>query len=136
VDVANRLDAYLVGPGWYPREGDHRWMSARGTVKLGYHGEPGAQLELTGWCPVEQVRSGALHMKVYVNGIEAGEESFSQPELPFHRLVEIPGAARVQGSMKVMVVVDRSFRPPQDDRNLALAFGVFEIRHSTPNRMP
>ncbi len=137
VDVGNRLDGYLVGPGWYAREDDHRWMSARGTVRVGYRGgDPGAKLELTGWCPVEQVRSGALHMKVYVNGIEAGEESFSQPELPFHRLVEIPGAARVQGSMKVMVVVDRSFRPPQDDRNLALAFGVFEIRHSTPNRMP
>lgn len=130
VDVANRLDAYLVGPGWYPREGDHRWMSARGTVKLGYHGEPGAQLELTGWCPVEQVRSGALHMKVFVNGVEAGEENFFQPELPFHRLLEIPGVARPNGPLEVTVAVDRTFGPPKDYRNLGLAFGVFEIKQA------
>lgn len=127
VDVGNRLDGYLVGQGWYEREDDHRWMSGRGTLRLGYRGEPGAQLELTGWCPVEQVRSGALRMQVFVNGVEAGEEKFTQPELPFHRLFKIPEAARGQASLEVTVAVDRTFGPPKDDRNLGLAFGVFEI---------
>ena len=35
VDAASPLTSYLLGPEWYPSDGDHRWMPRRATLRMG-----------------------------------------------------------------------------------------------------
>ena len=35
VDAASPLTSYLLGPEWYPSDGDHRWMPRRAGLRMG-----------------------------------------------------------------------------------------------------
>ncbi len=127
VDAGNRLDSYLMNEGWYDLEVDHRWMASKASINIGPPEESGRHLVLNGYCPVEQVRTGPLIMKVSVDGTTVGTETFSQPETPFTRRFSLP-AVIWQGkqSLQVTVEVNKTFHGQEDPRQLGLAFGVFE----------
>ena len=128
VDVANDLLAHLLGNTWYQKDETHRWMPKRATVRLGGPKTASDRLYLTGYCPVQQFQKGALPLSVEVDGkklppvsIRPGTERF---DLDFALPAELVG----KESVEVAVELGRTFVMPGDDRQLGVAFGVFEIR--------
>jgi hypothetical protein len=128
VDVANDLLAYLLGKSWYSRDQAHRWMPKQATVRLGGPKTTSQRLYLSGYCPAGQLEKGPLPLNVQVDGkalppvrIQPGTERF---DFSF----ELPAGLVGKPSVEVAVEVGRTFKPPGEERELGLAFGVFEIR--------
>ena len=126
VDVASPLTQYLLGPEWYPADEDHRWMPKRATLRMAGPGAPGQKLYLTGQCPDEQLRNGALPLTVTVEGstLPPAEIGHTVFELSF----PLPDGLVGKPEIHVAVEVARIFRPAADPRDLGLVFGVIEVK--------
>ena len=84
VDAASPLASYLLGPEWYPSDGDHRWMPRRASLRMGAPSTPGQKLYLRGDCPDALLKAGPLPVIVTVEGvtlpvtaIQPGENAFA-----------------------------------------------------------
>ena len=128
VDAASPLTSYLLGPEWYPSDGDHRWMPRRATLRIGAPAAPGMKLYLRGACPEELLKAGALPVRVTVDGIALPPAEIRPGETAFELAYPLPAAVTAKSEMRIMVDVARSFAPAADPRDLALAFGTFEVR--------
>ena len=127
VDAASPLTSYLLGPEWYPSDGDHRWMPRRASLRIGAPVAAGQKLYLRGNCPDEQLRAGPLPVTVSVGGSTA--EAVIRPgENAFELAIPLPASVVGQPEMQVTVAVGRVFRPASDQRDLGLVFGAFEVR--------
>jgi hypothetical protein len=126
IDFASPLIEPFLGVGWYPAEERHRWMAQKASVRLSGPRNSTQTLHLTGFCPAAQVRSGPLLMIVAADGkpmktapLREGAFDVSLPLSP-----DLVGKKEIE----VTIRVDRTFRPPNDARDLGLSFGVVEIR--------
>jgi hypothetical protein len=128
IDAANPLLGYLLGPEWYPVDGDHRWMPARATLRMGAPQAPGKSLYLAGVCPEGNLQAGPLPVVVSVNGIKLPEATIQPGQGQFQLVFPLPAAVTGTGEMQVEAAISRTTRAPGDDRDLGLAFGVFEVR--------
>ncbi|MBZ5585532.1 MAG: hypothetical protein LAQ30_25705, partial [Acidobacteriia bacterium] len=128
VDVGNPMIDYLLGPGWWANDNEHRWMSRRATLRMGAPAAPGQQLYLSGNCAEEQLRTGPLTVTVSINGYRLQPGAIQPGEYDFHLSFPLPASVAGQPEMEVAVEVARTFRPPGERRDLGLAFGVFEVR--------
>ena len=128
VDAAGPLTAYLLGPEWYPRDGNHRWMPARASLRLGAPAGPGQKLYIRGKCADEQLRSGPLTVTVTVDGARLPPAEIHPGESEFELGFPLPASVAGKQEMAVAIEVSRTFRPASDPRDLGLAFGVFEVR--------
>jgi hypothetical protein len=128
VDIGSPLIDYLLGPEWYPSDGDHRWMPMRATLRMGAPDAPGRTLHLSGGCPQEQFLAGPLTVKVTVDGVELPPAAIRPGENAFDLAFPLPPQAAGRAEMLVAVEVGRTIRPASDPRDLGLAFGVFEVR--------
>ena len=126
IDLASPLVQPFLSGGWYPAEDRHRWMAQQASVRLSGPRNSTQTLHLTGFCPAAQVRSGPLLMIVAADGkpmktapLREGAFDVSLPLSP-----DLVGKKEIE----VTIRVDRTFRPPNDARDLGLSFGVVEIR--------
>src|ERR1019366_9481363 len=69
VDPTSPLSSYLLGPEWYPSDGDHRWMPRRAALRMGAPSSPGRKLYLRGSCPDELLKAGPLPVTVTVESV-------------------------------------------------------------------
>lgn len=123
VSVSDALTNYLLGPEWYPLDIDHRWMPQRATLRMGAPQEPGRKLYLQGYC-AEGL--GAAEVTVNIDG----QPLPPQPVHPgkFELAFPLPDSLTGKREMRVAVELSKTFRPPNDPRDLGLSFGVFEVR--------
>jgi hypothetical protein len=126
IDLAIPLMQPFLGDGWYAAEDRHRWMAQQAGVRLSGPRNSAQTLHLAGFCPPAQVRSGPLTMTVTADGKPMkpallGEGAF---DVSFPLSPELVGKKEIE----VTIRVDRTFRPPNDARDLGLSFGVVEIR--------
>jgi len=128
VDVANPLAAPLLGPEWYASDGNHRWMPRRATLRMAGPGAAGQKLYLRGSCPEEQLRAGPLEVTVAIDGVALRAATIRPGENSFELAYALPEAAIGLPVIEVAVEVARTFHTAADQRDLGLAFGVFEIR--------
>jgi hypothetical protein len=128
IDVAAaRSQPFLVGE-WYASEGEHRWMGRSAGVVLAGPETPAESLHLRGYCPVAQVDSGALAGRVTADGQSIGTFSLSRSNNAFEVAFSLPPGAVGKPSIRVEIQLDHTIRVPDDDRDLGLSFGSFEIR--------
>jgi hypothetical protein len=128
LDVANPLAASLLGREWYAADGNHRWMPKRATVRMAGPSAAGQKLYLRGSCPEEQLRQGPLAVTVSIDGVALPAASIRPGENSFEIAFLMPAATVGQPVVQVAVEVARTFHTASDQRDLGLAFGVFEIR--------
>jgi hypothetical protein len=128
VDAASPLSSYLLGPEWYPSDGDHRWMPRRAALRIGAPATGGQKLYLRGSCPDEQLKAGPLPVTVTVEGVTLPSTAIRPGENAFERVFALPDSVVGKGEMRVTVEVGRVIRPASDPRDLGLVFGVFEVR--------
>ena len=126
VDLASPLTQYLLGPEWYPADGDHRWMPRRATLRMAGPAAGGQKLYLEGQCPREQLRQGPLTLTVTVEGAPPARNEIREPV--FHLAFTIPYTAVGKPEMQIALEVSRVFRPADDPRDLGVVFGVIEVR--------
>jgi hypothetical protein len=127
VDVANPLMAYLLGPTWFQPDQESRWMPKRATVRIGGPENAGQQLYITGHCPHEQMAAGALELSVAADGLPLGKATISR-EGPFDFSFALPPQLQGKPALEISLEAGRTFGAPGDPRQLALIFGVLEIR--------
>jgi hypothetical protein len=125
IDASNPLVAYLLGPEWYPAEGDHRWMPRRATFRIG---GPGGTLYLRGDCPDAQLVNGALTVTVSVEGMTLSPAVIRPGNNAFELAFPLPTSVASKTEMHVAIEVDRVLHPAADPRDLGLVFGAFEVR--------
>lgn len=128
VDVADPLMAYLAGPEWYPAEGGFRWMPKHATLGIGGPRAAGEKLHVSGYCARDQCGAGPVHLTVTVDGARLAPAIVREPDRSFEIVLDVPAETIGRDRIKLGLDVDRSFRPPGQDRDLALVFGVFEVR--------
>ena len=128
VDAASPLTSYLLGPEWYPSDGDHRWMPRRATLRIGAPSAPGQKLYLRGNCPDEQLREGPLPVTVTVENVTLPPTAIHPGENAFELTFTLPDSVIGKPEMHVTVEVGRIMRPASDPRDLGLVFGTFEVR--------
>ena len=126
LDVASPLTSYLLGPEWYPSDGDHRWMPKRATLRMAGPSAAGQKLYLAGQCPAEQLRQGPLPVTVTVEGSTLGAAAIG--EQVFALAFALPGRLVGEPEIHVTVEVGRTFRPASDPRDLGVVFGAIEIK--------
>ncbi|HWB83714.1 MAG TPA: hypothetical protein VG675_06215 [Bryobacteraceae bacterium] len=127
VDAGSPLTAYLLGPEWYGVDGNHRWMPKRATLRLAAPAAPGEKLYLDGNCPEETVKNG-LSVSVTVNGIAEPPARISPNDTSFDLAFPLPDSVVGKSELSITVEVNRTLRPPGDERELGLAFGTFAVR--------
>ena len=128
VDAASPLSSYLLGPEWYPSDGDHRWMPRRASLRMGAPASPGRKLYLRGACPDELLRAGPLPVIVTVEGVTLPVTAIRPGENAFELAFPLPDSVVGKAEMRVTVEVGRVIRPASDPRDLGLVFGTFEVR--------
>ena len=128
MDVASPLTAYLVGPEWYAIDGNHRWMPGRATLRIGGPSAATQQLYLHGNCADQQFAAGPLEIRVTVDGTSLPSLRIPPGNTSFDLAVPLPAGVVGKREMAIAIEVNRTFRPSGDNRELGLAFGVFEIR--------
>jgi hypothetical protein len=121
VDVANPAEAYLLGPGWYKIEHDHRWMPRRATVQLPGPPAAGGKLHLAG-----VAGPSATSVSVEVDGAKLGEKPISSNQA-FDYEFQMPASAIGKPAVEVVIATDHTLRVGADQRELGLAFGTVEI---------
>ena len=127
VDAANPLTAFLLGPEWYPAEGNHRWMPRRATLRMAGPAEAGQKLYFRGTCPEDQLRAGPLGVTVWIDGAQLQEASIKPGENDFELEFPLPKELVGKAVMQLAVEVSRTFHTAKDRRDLGLAFGVVEV---------
>jgi hypothetical protein len=128
IDASSPLTQYLLGPEWYPSDGDHRWMPKRATLRIGAPSAPGGRLYLRGYCPDEQVKAGPLGVTVSIDGVELPGAKIEPGQNTFELAFALPDSIVGHSEMRVTVEVSRVIRPASDPRDLGLVFGVFEVK--------
>ena len=125
VDVGEPLLASQLGPGWYQIQGSHRWMGRRAEVRLAAPRSAGGRLRLEAIYPNE-LDIGSFHLKVSANGLPLGTVEIRDKHSEQHVLA-LPASVVGLEEMTITLEVDRTFRAPNDPRDLGLAFGVLEL---------
>jgi hypothetical protein len=128
IDAASPLTQYLLGPEWYPSDGDHRWMPKRATLRIGGPDAPGRKLYLRGDCPEEQLKAGALDVTVSVDHSTLPAVRIEPGHNAFELALPIPDRVVGKSEMTVTIEVSRVIRPASDPRDLGLVFGVIEVK--------
>jgi hypothetical protein len=126
IDAASPLTQYLLGPEWYPSDGDHRWMPKRASFRIGGPDAPGRKLYLRGDCPDEQLKSGPLELTVTVDGTALPAVAIRENSFEF--AFALPDSVVGKPEMQVTIEVSRVIRPASDPRDLGLVFGAFEVK--------
>ncbi len=123
LDAGNPLMAYLLESGWYEIDSNHRWMGRKATVRMGGPASASEQLHLSGTCA-----GGPANVTVSVDGAALPPAHIGSGESAFDLAFAFPREAAGKPQIQLTVETDRTVRAPGDNRELGLAFGVFEIR--------
>ncbi len=127
VDAGNPIFKDQLGPGWYPIEAGYRWTSRRATVRLGAPAA-GEKLYTSGFCPAQQFEQGPLGIRVRLNGRDLGQSILQPRPGPFELVWALPSVAARGRSIEIEIEVARTISPPEDGRELGLAFGKIALR--------
>lgn len=123
IDVGSPLTAHLLGPEWYPADGDHRWMPATATLRMGAPASAGQSLRVHGVCTPVQL---PLTVTAIVEGRTLPSVQVSQTE--FDAAFPLPDALVGLPQLRVVLQVSRAVRPPNDPRDWGIALGLVEVR--------
>lgn len=123
IDVASPTAAQLLGPEWYPADGDHRWMPRNATVRMGGPGTAGQKLYIHGTCSREQL---PLTITATVEGRALAPVVVR--EAGFDTAFGLPDDVVGQRQIRISLQVSRTVQPRNDRRELGIALGTLEIR--------
>jgi hypothetical protein len=127
VDAGQKVFSDLFNQEWYPIDGAYRWMAQRAGLRIGGPRAGGEKLYVVGYCPAGQLAQGPVRLQVKVSGVPLGAVEVHKSG-QFEAALEVPAALVGVEWVELQLEVDRTYRPPGDDRARGLAFGTFTVR--------
>jgi hypothetical protein len=128
LDAAVPLNAYLLGPEWYPVDEDHRWMPRHASFRMAGPEHPGEKLYLRGGTAGELLRNEPVTVSVTVDGVPLPAAALKPGQEEFELSFPLPAVVTNKAEMQVMIEASKTFQAPGDPRKLSLHFGTFEVR--------
>jgi hypothetical protein len=128
IDAGSPLTESLLGTGWYPADGNIRWMSRRASLRIGAPTAAGQGLYLRGICPREQWDAGPVRVTVTAGGLPLPPQELRPGNGAFELAFELPPALAGRPEIEITVDAGRTIRVPSDPRDFGLAFGIFEVK--------
>ena len=113
--VAHPVMATLLGPTWYPPEGDMRWMPQSATVHLGGADQGERALLIEAACA-----KAPVIVRLTVNGVNLPQAVMDDCQGLKALRFELP-LVPLHTGLEVTITVDRTVRVPPDQRDLGLA---------------
>lgn len=122
--IARGTPEWLLGTGWYPREGGYRWTGPAARVRLRRPAEARAFYVRVNVGPVQFREQGAVELEVLVNGQPLGLQRYDRAEWAERRWA-VP-ADPAEGDAEVTIRAVRPYRPSNGDpRELGAAVTAF-----------
>ena len=126
IDLGHPLMESLLGPTWYPSEGEYRWMPKDATVRIGVPESGSGDVKIEAVCNPVQVTPKPLLVSIAVDGKASAPIEIHDcehiPPLDFPLTVR-PGSREAEVSIRV----DHTVRVGQDQRDLGLAVRSIEV---------
>jgi hypothetical protein len=124
-DAGSFTFADQFGPGWYKIENGYRWMAKRSEMRIAGPTSAEQHVFLKGFAS-EQLWQPGLNLRVSMEGIYLGTAGVRTPEFEW----SCPVPPQLLGHPQVTIVLeaDRTYLPPDDLRQLSVAFGSLGIR--------
>lgn len=126
VNVADSRFANRIGGGWYPVEGQFRWMGKTAGVKLPRPRKSGQVLKIAGFCPDVVLAQGPLQVSFRADGVTLGTETLKEPN-QFSFEFKLPPELIGTSTMDLEIEVSRTVQVPNDPRTFGLVFGTFTL---------
>ncbi|HWQ56732.1 MAG TPA: hypothetical protein VN442_23805 [Bryobacteraceae bacterium] len=128
IDATSPLMDYLLGPTWYKGDPQTRWMPAKATFRIAGPASPSEKLYLRGICPEKLLAAGPVDVTVTADGIPLAPARITPANASFEFAFTLPARLVGKDAIEIGIAVSRTFVPPEDGRELGLAFGTFEVR--------
>lgn len=127
VDLGKAMYDDLLRGDWYAAESGFRWMGRSAQIRMAGPENPEDRLRLSGECPEQQWKGGALPLTVTVNGKKAAVLQIVQNTRHFDFEVPFPAGTPQGSEVVVGLEVARTFKVENDPRTFGLTFGRLEI---------
>ncbi len=115
----------MLGPTWYPSEGDFRWMPKEATIRIGMPKSGQGELRVEAFCVPVQVKTGLLTMWATIDGKKSSPAFIASCNDAVHLTfpISVPSDRK---EAEVKLELDRTFQVPPDKRDLGIAIRTIE----------
>ena len=120
IEVGHPLLDSLLGPSWYPSEGDFRWMPKDATVRLGSPGKGQIEIQVEAVCAAVQVEKQPLVAWLTMDDLTGPRSTIRDCNQPVVLSATFSNASGKK-EIEVGVHVDHTVRVGSDQRDLGLA---------------
>ncbi|MEO8025108.1 MAG: hypothetical protein ABI823_01460 [Bryobacteraceae bacterium] len=127
-DLGDPGSADLLGTGWYPPENGFRWMAKTATLRLSAPQKAGEKIYIDGYVPAGAIAGGPLALTVRVNGAVMGVQVLTKANAMLGIAFLLPPGIAGQKEIAIQLEVSRTFRPPNDARDLGIILSRIAIR--------
>ncbi len=118
--------SYLLGSGWYPPEGNYRWMGQSAGLRIGGPIEAKEKLYVSGFCAPAQLKNGPIRLTVFVNKTPLQTALISNCDVPFQLSFPLKGFEK-EDQLVLEFQVDKTTKIAPDVRELGIAMDEVRI---------
>ena len=126
LNVADPEAAARLGDGWYPVEGTTRWTKREASLWM-ESSSPDQRLYVRGYCPEPLLQAGPLNLTVEAEGKLVANFQIKQSNW-FTFDAALPAQVSGKGKVNIHLQVSRTYRAPNDSRELGLIFATFTVQ--------
>ena len=126
LNVGDPEAAPRLGDGWYPVEGTTRWTKREASLWM-ESSSPDQRLYVRGYCPEPLLEAGPLDLTVEAEGQLVANFKIKQSNW-FTFDAALPAQVSGKGRVNIHLQVSRTYRAPNDSRELGLIFATFTVQ--------
>jgi hypothetical protein len=83
---------------------------------------------MRGYCPAGLLAAGPVKLTTVIGGRRSPPAVLGEGDREFDLWFDLPAESAGNPSLEIAIELSRSFRVPEDNRELGVAFGTLEIR--------
>jgi len=126
LNVGDPEAAPRLGDGWYPVEGTTRWTKREASLWM-ESSSPDQRIYVRGYCPEQLLQAGPLDLMVEAGGKLVANFQIKQSNW-FTFDAALPEQVSGKGRVNIHLQVSRTYRAPNDSRELGLIFATFTVQ--------
>ncbi len=128
VDLGDPAFDRQLKHGWEDLFERSRWMGREAAVELSTSNATAGELVVTAWCPKDLASGPPVEVEAWAADVSLGRRTVPPREALFELVYPLPAAARGLPKVEVRLRTSRTFRPPEDGRDLSFVFGSIQVR--------
>jgi len=128
VDLGDPAFDRQLKDGWEDLFERSRWMGREAAVELSTENSVAGELVVSAWCPAALAATGPVEVEALVANTSLGRRLVTAGEASFQLVYPLPTRLRGQARAEVRLRASRTFRTPEDGRDLSFVFGTIQVR--------